>query len=195
MKIWTKEDVAFLRDFYPKYGKSYCAKKLGRTESAAKTKAQKLGIKFKDYEQYKKTKEDYLLELAALGFELIDEFKGVRTKIWHRHRCGFEYQAMPTSIITDRARCPACSSKGFLEPHTLYFIKFEELNLYKLGITKNLSQRMKSFGYAPTVIKTWEFRNGNEARNKEQALLKGKLKDRLCNTGLLKTGNTETFKL
>jgi predicted Zn-ribbon and HTH transcriptional regulator len=194
MKSWTEAEIDVLMDNYPKHGKEYCAKILGRSTSSVKSKAQKLGIKHTAYSKYVKTQKDHERDIKGLGYSLIDEYIDPTTKIWHKHnKCGFEFKAAPTALITDRAQCPNCASHSLSEPHYLYFIKFEELGLYKVGITKNLNTRLKQFGYSPTLLKSWYFTDGNDARNNEQRLLKGVLCQKLANTGKLRTGNTETF--
>ena len=37
-RLWTVEEIEFLKEFYPTNGCSYCAEKLGRTEGAVATR-------------------------------------------------------------------------------------------------------------------------------------------------------------
>lgn len=45
MKIYTREDIEFLKEFYPKFGVKYCANALGRTTGAIASRCSLLSVK------------------------------------------------------------------------------------------------------------------------------------------------------
>lgn len=195
MKHWTEQEVEFLKKYYPLSGKQYCAKKLKRTESSVKTKAQKLGIKYKNYKTNNEQKPlIYEKEAAVFKFKPLEPYKNATTKIWHRHiPCGFELLANPNDILQERATCPRC--RDIVNKTTFtYFIYFEELDLYKVGISCNPITRFNTFGYKPTLLAFNKYTTRGEARAKELLFLR-KVNVYMKNTGKLKTGNTETFTL
>ena len=90
--------------------------------------------------------------------------------------------------------CPNCSTHGNRRnTKTFYLIFFPALNLYKVGITSNLDTRRKEFGETSEVIDTIVFETYEECASYESAALK-KLEPHMEDTGILKSGNTETFR-
>ena len=98
--------------------------------------------------------------------------------------------------------CPHCNKGGidFTKPSFLYYIKIEynNKNYYKIGITnkRNIYNRFKPEDQKKIkVIRVWKFKNGYEALEKEQKILK-EHKDFLYNGDekiLISNGNTEIF--
>ena len=70
---------------------------------------------------------------------------------------------------------------------------FKNLTIYKIGVTNNIQKRLKTFGYKPEVILILNFKTGKEAKELESIWLKNILPYKI-NTGLLRSGNTETFE-
>lgn len=194
-KPWSIEEEDFLTKYYPIKGVSYCADALMRSKSAIKGKALRLNLELIKYKAKKKTTEQYRSEIPK-DYIVLEEYLGGKIPLLHKHlTCGYEWTVQPNNIISGRG-CPACSTKGFNPtlPGYLYFIYFEELNLYKIGITNRSKGRFKEFGYTPKIIKQVLFETGSKAREVEQAILK-KYQDYKHDSGLLKSGNTETLLL
>jgi len=87
------------------------------------------------------------------------------------------------------------SRGGFqpLKPGYLYCIYFKDIDLYKIGISNNYTERLKQFGYPADLIYKIYFEDGKEAANLEIQYLKN-INHLKVNTGLLISGNTETFR-
>lgn len=192
MEKWTDEEVFALKKFYPKYGPQFCGNLLGKTLSAVKMKASRLKIRsallYKDDKVYNKF-------LSEHPYEALEPYQGSQVKILHKHLlCGFEWLVSPNNIQR-YIGCPGCSKKGSVHSCNtyLYFVYFPVLNLYKIGITIDLTQRLKNFGQKAELIEYQEFSSGEEAFLEEQKL-KQLLTPYLYNSGRLVSGNTETFK-
>ena len=243
-KMWTDEEVDFLKEWYPVEGVKACAEVLDRTEKSVRIKASRLKIKVingkgtKTHEQYctevnddikvlgqyinsrtkilhkhlvcghewealpynlsrgggcpkcstrLKSHEEYVLQVPE-GYEVIETYIKDGVKILHRHKtCGHEWLINPSNLLHGYG-CPACQYKNAKQ---LYFIYFKDLDLYKVGVTNNYKRRLKQFGYTPKLISLKEYKTPKEAYEEEQYLLS---KLPLVNTGLLNSGNTETFR-
>ena len=195
MKNWSKEEIEILEECYPIAGKKYCSKKLNRSESSVKSKAQKLGIKFHNFKTENELKVlRYEKEAAVFKFKPLEEYKTATTKIWHKHvECGFELLADPNSIIQERTLCPRCRDNENKITFT-YFIYFKELDLYKVGISFNPINRLKNFGVKPSLLAFKKYETRGKAREAELLFLR-KVSNYMKNTGKLTSGNTETFTL
>jgi Zn finger protein HypA/HybF involved in hydrogenase expression len=110
------------------------------------------------------------------------------------YTCNNIWEAESRNIIKGSG-CPNCAKYGFNTniPATLYCIYFEELDLYKVGITNNINNRMFQFGVEPELIFLREFELGKDAKDLETKWLKN-IKEYKVNTGKLRSGNTETFR-
>lgn len=136
-----------------------------------------------------KTHKQYVEELNH-DYQVLEPYVNDRTKILHKHVvCGYEWLVRPNDIIS-RPGCPKCANKN---SRFVYYIYFPELDLYKIGITNNINVRITSFGYKAVLLFAQEYQSGSKAYDIEQELL-NQLKPLLINTGLLKSGNTETFR-
>ena len=137
----------------------------------------------KTYEQYKK-------ELLSTEYEALEPYINDRTKILHKHTiCGFKWNVRPNDILNGHG----CSSCANINSKFIYYIYFPKLDLYKIGVTNNIDVRIRSFGHKANLLFAQEYETGSQAYNVEQKILKW-LAPKLVNTGLLKSGNTETFK-
>lgn len=195
MKHWTQEQESFIKKYYRTQGAEFCATLLDRTERAVINKASKLGLKRDCGLSKRKKAFDTLLKNKEYTI-LIDfsDYVNSQTKIPVKHNsCGFIWKTTGNNL-SKLVGCPNCSTKGFdyTSPASLYFIFFEELNLYKVGITNNWNIRKYDFGYTPILLSIQEFSTGLEAKE-EETKLKEKLSEYLHNSGELKSGNTETF--
>lgn len=139
----------------------------------------------------KKSTEDYKKQLPD-DIILLGKYINAHTKIKHKHSCGFEWKSKPNNILRGRG-CPRCNNSfNNYMPGATYLIYFPEHDLYKFGISNNYLTRFKSFGSKPEVVFIREFDLGSEARELEQQWSKNV--DHLkINTGVLTSGNTETF--
>jgi len=191
MKQWTKDEEEFLKICIENsWIFKDIANELDRGLGSIKHKAMELKIKAKSK---CKTTQQYMQELPK-DIEVVDEYINNYTKIEHKHSCGYIWKTKPITILRGHS-CPACNT-GFnpLLVGYAYCIYFKELDLYKVGITNNLKTRLNRFGYAPEIIFTRKFDSGLEAVIIEKEWLANITKYKL-NTGLLVSGNTETFKI
>jgi len=142
----------------------------------------------------KKTTQQYKDELP-LDIIVLGRYINNNTKIQHKHSCGYIWRSTPHNILRGH-NCPKCFNTGFNDdlPAVTYCVYFKDLELYKIGISNNYTNRIKKFGIKPEVIFTREFSKGIDAMSLEKEW-KENLKDYLVNTGLLKSGNTETFRI
>ena len=145
-----------------------------------------------------RTHSSYVTQLSK-DYEVLEVYSGTHNKILHRHTiCGHEWTVRPSSLLLGKG-CPKCSNTGFDEtkPASLYFVSFENENniYYKIGITNRTPKERLVKDWSLYNIKVmWEikFILGIEAKIAEKEFIKNNSKF-LCNTGLLSSGNTETF--
>jgi hypothetical protein len=93
--------------------------------------------------------------------------------------------------------CPKCCRGGFNSslPGTVYYISIDNGKAYKIGITnRTVEERFKIEDLNRiSVIKTWYYENGNDARQHETEFLR-KYKDfKYKGPKILYSGNTEMF--
>jgi len=248
---WEEDEIDFMRVALEEgWTHKEIGNELNRTKSSVECKASKLGVKslnnnLKTTDGYKKelpkdievlvpyiNKKTKILHKHSCGFEwkitpndilngnscpecagkqkkttdkyakqipddiiLLDKYVNSYTKILHKHSCGFKWYITPDNIIQGHS-CPNCANSGFQPQKSAvtYCIYFPEHDLYKFGISNNHLQRLKQFGSKPEIIFIIEFELGLEARELE--IQWSKNVDHLkINTGLLKSGNTETFRI
>jgi len=154
----------------------------------------------------KLTNEDYTDKLKEMCPTMIalEKYNGAFTKILHKCLlCNKEYNVTPIGKLRGE-KCKYCcnsnNSSGIPtnKPGITYLVYIHKYNLYKFGITsKTIKERMrdgkiKVLDYE--IILERKFSKGIEAMNLEKQW-KENLKEYLVNTGLLKSGNTETFKI
>lgn len=139
----------------------------------------------------KKTHNQYVLELPK-DITVLKPYINAKTKILHRHTCGYEWKISPNNLLRGNS-CPVCATSGFNPklPAQVYLVEFKD-NLYKIGLSNNYKKRIKSFGMPCNLIMVRKFCNSTDAIDKEKEWLIV-LKPFMFNTGLLKSGNTETF--
>ena len=119
-----------------------------------------------------------------------------RTPIIHKHNCGHEWKIAPTNL----KGCPKCAGHGFNVNKIgyVYLVEFSNNTetYYKIGVTNNkdISIRFSSdwVKFNCKLISTKEFINGKQALEEEKRLLSVHSPFKI-NTGLLISGNTETF--
>jgi len=93
--------------------------------------------------------------------------------------------------------CPECSISGFSTKKSaiLYYLKFKNVDLYKIGVTnRSVGKRFSVEERAKfNVVKIFDFVNGQKCYDTEQAILSHFKEFRYDGTPLLKSGNTEIF--
>lgn len=131
---------------------------------------------------------------------LLEEYKGSAIPIRHKHTlCGHEWDASPNNILKG-TRCPICCDRGFnpLAGGYLYFVEFTNDGeiYFKVGITNsiNLKDRFEKDWDTFNMRELWKkhYPIGQDARNKEKEILQT-YNEFKFNTGVLKSGNTETL--
>lgn len=148
----------------------------------------------------KKTTESYIVDLISKGivYRPIESYINNDTKILHECQKDHRWYARPDNILAGQG-CPTCSKSGFdfSKPAKLYFFSFEqdEIVYYKIGITNRSTQERHSTDWVRLKVKLlWEldFDLGSEARKLEKQIINDN-NMYLINTGVLRSGNTETF--
>lgn len=202
MKRWTKDEEELLIDMViARWVYKDIANELNRTVSSIEKKCVRLNISsnLKTTEQYKKE-----LKTKCPNISCLEDYKGREVKILHKClKCNKEYKSVPASKLQGYS-CKYCgldnngggiplNKKGIT-----YLVYIPKFDLYKIGITsRNIKIRMtdnklKDSEYE--IILEHTFRKGIDAMNLEK-VWKENLKEYLVNTGKLKSGNTETFRL
>ena len=139
------------------------------------------------------TTEEYKAKLPST-ITLLETYINSKTKILHKHNCGKEWYAIPNNILNGTG-CPDCAKDGFStnKPAVTYLIYFKELDIYKIGISNNYLKRIKHFSYKAEIIFYIQHKVGKNAKDLEAKWLHS-IKDYTINTGMLTSGNTETFR-
>lgn len=186
---WTTEDDNILSDLIAKKCTAiYIANELGRTENAIRARATKLGLKFLGLIL---SNTEFLNNIKNKSIIVLDKYINYRTKLSCKCKnCGYIWKATPQTII-HRGKCPLCSDIKKLATY-LYLIYFPKIDLYKIGISNNINKRFDSFGFDSKIIILELHNTRHKAYLKEQVWL-ANIKDLKVNTGLLNSGNTETF--
>jgi hypothetical protein len=121
------------------------------------------------------------------GYALMESYRDQMNKHRFKHLiCGHEWETKPHDVFNG-TRCPQCAGKN---SNIVYLAYFPELQLYKLGVSSNPQRRSYQFGHKCDILWIEEYPSYIEATAREKELLEGV---KLVNTGLLKSGNTETF--
>lgn len=200
MKIWTIDEIEFLRANYPNFGIEYCCNFLQRSSASVRGKAFNLGLnapgsKLKTHEEY----ETQLLLAEAVAYPL-EQYITHKTPILHSCVEGHVWKAQPHNIINGHG-CPICNRIGFnpSKPALVYYIKISKENLtyFKIGITnKTLEYRFRQDKDKEIlVLKQWKFNLGSEARDLEKSILSGNKQHRVKIEGFLNGGgNSELFE-
>ena len=126
---------------------------------------------------------------------------GSPKKAWWKCPEGHEWKATLANRTKGETGCPSCALWGFdpTKPGTLYYIRVETSGepLYKIGITNHtVQERFNSRDVDKiTLIKTWEYPFGFEARERETEVLRD-FKDQLYDgSDVLTDGNSEIFEM
>ena len=175
--MWSEEETKFLIDNYLELGPKVTAKKLGRTKSSVTSKASRLGLT-KTINSKKFSKEE------------IDFLENNYNKLGPT-ACSIKLKRTYDSVISKASRMKLYSpSLKSDEVCYVYLCYFPDLKTYKVGVTNNWARRKNRFNYPCKTIKVTSCANREIAKKLEKEILN--LAD-LLDTGLLNSGNTETF--
>lgn len=204
MKRWTKDEEEFVR-VCCKGGWTHreIGNELDRSYRSIKQKAMHLKVsndkftKIKSHSQYVQELKEQCPTLRCL-----EEYKGTKIKIKHEClKCGSIYKSNPRDKLRGFA-CKYCGNDNnsggipLNKQGITYLVYIPKYDLYKIGITsKSTKERMSDNNiYTYDLILEHTFVTGVDAISLESQW-KDNLKAYLINTGLLSTGNTETFRI
>ncbi len=198
---WSEEEIEYLYSNYPLESAQHCATYLNRSVQSVRAKASKLNIKRLNNPCEFKTTDKYDTQLLNTTVQRLETYQGAQTPILHKCKiCAREWKIRPTHVLSGKA-CVLCANSGGYDtakPGTLYLVELdigEGEALYKLGIT-NLTVNDR-LGFELRKFKgniCWELYSLDGQKIKDlETQLKQKYKDNQYNTGLLKSGNTETY--
>ncbi len=113
-----------------------------------------------------------------------------------------EFEQSPRNHLKSSCGCPSCSLNGFNKnkPAILYYLKITTNSnkvLYKIGITnRSVKERFNLTDLSKIeIIKQKEYKNGQDAYDKEQEILKRYKKFKYSGKDVLSNGNTEIFTI
>lgn len=143
----------------------------------------------------------YRLRHPKSKIEMTGEYVNSVEKAKFRCEKGHEWDSATGSIMQGGG-CPHCAGSGFssAKPGNLYYIKhFDDSankHFYKIGITnREVMERFKGTKVDAEKVKQWRFENGQEARDRENEILKKHSSDRISSYCLGKgNGHTEWFR-
>jgi hypothetical protein len=201
MKKWTKDEEDFLKACCER-GWFYkdVANELNRGLDSIKCKAYQLSIttgnkcKKKTTEQYKKELKEKCPTIICL-----EEYLGHTIHILHKClKCDVEYNSTPSDKLAGHG-CKNCGLGGDIplnEKGIIYLVYIPKYDLYKIGITaKTTQERMRDNRISKyELVLEHTFSKGIDAMKLEK-VWKENLKEYLVNTGVLRSGNTETFRI
>ena len=150
-----------------------------------------------------KTTEQYIEELRSVRgdrYRIVGDYLGTRTKTPHHcNQCNETWDIMPDSLLQGKG-CPTCSERGFdpSKPAICYYLRVSSPvygELYKIGITNNSVEKRFSNDdlWKITILKTYAFKTGSDARDMEYKIKKQYAGDRYTGEPVLVSGNTELF--
>jgi hypothetical protein len=177
-KSWTEDEINFLVENYAILGPTECAKQLNRTIKAVERKGDSLNLRV--YKSWS-LEEDNLIKKyypSTCSIQLAKKLNRSLSAILNRaHKLNIQKE---DSIDKNNSDC------------YLYIIFIPYLNLFKVGISTNPYNRFSTFKY-PIIIKSLLYGNYKEIEKFEEYLLNF-IADYKVNTGLLPSGNTETYR-
>ena len=202
-KEWIDKDEIELLIAFIEAGYTHreIANELDRTRTSISHKAERLNLKSKN--KNLKTHEQYVAELAIKNPSIIalERYIDSHTPILHKCLvCENESMCKPYSKLAGHT-CRPCVAKNNTggeidpdEPAIVYLVDFYEIDIIKPGVTGRTTEiRNNEQCLAYEIIFERHFDTGREAMVLEELWLKN-TKHLQVNTGLLKSGNTETFR-
>lgn len=118
---WGVEELALLKEVYPKLGKSDKLLEYfpGRTLEAIALKANRIGLKVLNNIRQLRTHSWYIDKLLGIDSSIIplEEYKGSTVPIEHEcGTCGYLWKTRPQAVLRPGALCPLCSKRAQLVP-------------------------------------------------------------------------------
>lgn len=185
---YTDEDIKILKRYYPTEGTDIIKRLPKFSTEGVRSKAHNLGLVV---DQDEKRRLYWENKLEGTEYLLLEPPAPKSGKTLIKHiTCGHEWKVR-LSDLAAYSGCPNCSM-GNWNRKIFYLIFFPELNLYKIGICIKLNRRRGQYNYDSEVIQSIAFETP-EACAKYEADLKKKLQPYMYDSGLLHSGNTETF--
>ena len=187
--LWTKESTEQL-EFLLLTGESYTciAEKLGKSYDSVIAKIHRLGIH--SYNSWSIEKIKILVDGIDAGISLVDIAIELNISL-----SGVKHKARSIGLLRKSWNSKFIGKISPKDPAILYLVYFPRLNLYKIGITgQTIFKRLQQLTEKYEIILEHKFKTGQEAWETEQEWLKN-IKSFKINTGQLRSGNTETFRL
>ena len=108
-----------------------------------------------------------------------------------------DWEQTPNAHTIKKQGCPSCAESGFdkSKPAILYYLKINGGQAYKIGITnRSVNERFNNSDLQLIeIIKTWYYKIGSDAYDKEQEILKKYKEFQYSGPAILLNGNTELF--
>ena len=108
-----------------------------------------------------------------------------------------DWEQTPNAHTVKKQGCPSCAESGFDKSKSaiLYYLKINGGQAYKIGITnKSVNERFtNSELQIIEIVKTWYYKIGSDAYDKEQEILKKHKEFQYSGPAILLNGNTELF--
>ena len=108
-----------------------------------------------------------------------------------------DWEQTPNAHTVKKQGCPSCAESGFdkSKPAILYYLKVNGGQAYKIGITnRSVNERFTNSDLQLIeIIKTWYYKIGSDAYDKEQEILKKYKEFQYSGPAILLNGNTELF--
>lgn len=179
-KYWDKDDEDFLIENYETFGAQYCAEILNRTVKAIRKKARKcdLSIVYWTEEELKFLKEHY----SNNGGEYCK-------KALNKSLSSIYHKAEKLNLYSNIK-----GTGSLTTPCSLYIFWVPSEQLYKVGISSSPNRRVKELGVPAEILFCAEIITRVKAKSLESQVLE-KVVDYRENTEVLKSGNSETFRL
>lgn len=205
MKAWTNEEIHFLVVCCEQqWTFAEIANELERTTKSVSHKCNKLKLLNGLSNNINKTTDQYKKELKIKCPTMIclGEYKTNRIPILHKClKCDKEYKCTPVyKLQGDGCKyCGTSTNTGNIPANKkgiTYLVYIPKYDLYKIGVTsKTVKERMSDNRLSEyDLILEHKFDLGKDAIILEK-VWKENLKEYLVNTGLLQSGNTETFRI
>lgn len=174
-KIWTIKELEILLEYYSKEDLESINKRLpNRTVASIKAKANKLGLSKCSW--------------SSEELDILIQFYPIEGP-----DCAYRLPKRSRDAVKTRANNLNISFNNlnrYSNTKLVYCLYFPDVDLYKVGITNDINTRIRTFGCEATLIYFVEKDSHLAAKELEQKILSIVAK---ANTGLLNSGNTETF--
>lgn len=143
--------------------------------------------------------EVFVLRNPKTEIVMTGDYHGSYVKAEFQCKKGHSWLSVPSSVMGGTG-CPRCAGKGFAsnKPGTLYYLKIFDSqlkqNVFKVGITnRDVESRFKGMSQGVDFLE-WKYRDGQEARDKENEILTKHAAHRISSYCFGKgNGHTEWF--